>query len=496
RSPGGGRAVGAAPRAEAAPADAPDRGLTGRPSRLGVLRHRHYRRVWVASFGSSIGTWMEAVGLQWLVAQAATAPEWVAAGKPHATLMMAYLAVAQMGPMLALGIPGGLLADRVNRKKLFLVTQGVMMVIAAALTVVAWRGLATPGVLIGLALVHGTALAFNVPAWQVLTPRLVPRAELTRAITLNGMQFNLARAVGPALGGVLMGVWGATALFAINTVSFFGVLLAVALTPDAPAPAREGHPVRQLREAAEFVFLQRGPRAVFVAMVVFAMLSAPLLRMLPLFASDVYHRDETVYGLLLAMMGIGAVLGGLALRWFPAWYPKHHFIPLSMVGGGVSILLFGAMRWMPAGAVMLVLCGVFWLWAFNSSMAAMQMLVPDRMRGRVLAVCNTAVFGAMPLGSVLAGLIGAWAVRHSAIDRGLSVQLGVTTLAGALVLAGIVMLAWRTPEVDGILPGEPGYERAPGLWRGLTAAAHRPARAARARHALATGAEAIEREMR
>lgn len=473
--------------AESGPLDTPagaepgDR--TGAPgSRLGVLRHRDFRNVWLGAMGSSVGGWMEFVGVQWIMAQQTLAPEWVTAGRPSSTIMMGYLAAAQLGPTLLLGLLGGLMADRVNRKSLLLWTQGVMMIIAVGLAAAAFGGWATPTVLLAFAAVHGVALAFNTPAWQVLTPRLVPRAELTRAITLNGVQFNLARVVGPALGGAILSSsesHGAAILFVVNALSFLGVMVAISSTPDAPPPERsdgQGGPWEQTKEAFAFVFHNRGPRAVFFALVLFSALAAPLMRMLPLFVTEVFHAQEKTYGLLLAVMGVGAVLGGLSLRLVPRWYPKHHLIPLSVMLGGVSITLFTLTTSLTAAMAAIFLAGAFWLWSFNSAMAAMQLLVDDRMRGRVMAVCNTAVFGAMPLGSLSAGVIGEVVGGHSA--RGdltdVGVRTGVGLLSGALAVAGLVMLVWRTPEVDGYTAGDPATVRRPGLLNGITGRLHRP----------------------
>jgi MFS family permease len=406
--------------------------------------------------------------------------------------MMGYLAAAALGPTLLLGILGGLAADRVNRKMLLLITQAAMMIIAGMLATASALNMATPLLLLGLALLQGIALAFNTPAWQVLTPRLVPRHELTEAIALNGLQFNLARVVGPALGGVLMAAYGPTVLFVTNTASFLFVLTAIWSTPNAPAPPRTDHSAwRQTAEALRFVFHRRGPRAVFLAMVVFATLAAPLMRMLPLYAHDVYQgheRDplyhlilnvvpassagEFIFGLLMAVMGAGAVVGAILVRRIPYWYPKHHFIPLSILLSGLAITAFSATHALSLACPLLFLAGVFWLWAFNSSFAAMQMLVPDEMRGRVMAVCNTAVFGAMPAGALIAGLIGDALTPRTGPTAGM--QIGVGLLGAVLSVAGIVMLTWRTPEVDALSAHEPTGARRPGLLRGITASAHRP----------------------
>jgi len=448
-------------------------------SALGVLQHGFFRAVWIAAFFSNVGTWMESVGVRWLVAEQTRDP-----------IMAAYLAIAQMSPIFVLGLIGGLTADRVNRKRLLLVTQTALMVIAGVLTVCAAMRWTDPWLLIGISLAQGVTLSFNFPAWQVLTPRLVPREHLTRAIQLNGVQFNLARVVGPALAGLLMAshpTHGVTLLFMLNTLSFLGVLFAVSRTPDAPALTRreEGpdhppHPTAwaAIREAIVFAFGHAGSRAVMLAIVAFSLLAGPLLPMLPLLVVKVYGAKESEYGSLVAVMGVGAVLGGLSLRFVPRWYPRHHFIPLAVTLGGVSILALAACAQLWQALVVMFFCGTFWMWSFNSSMAALQMLVPDRMRGRVMSLSNVVSFGATPVGTMLAGLIAGGVAQRDADGQpsGAGIRIALGMLAAALVCAGAVMLIWRTPEVDGLRPGEPGYERRASLWRGITGLAHRPRR--------------------
>jgi MFS family permease len=454
-------------QAESAAPEAP-------PSRWGVLRHHHFRNVWLAAFTSSVGGWMEIIGMQWVMTLLTTTDEWIDAGKPSATLMMAYLGAAQLGPTLLLGLIGGLVADRVNRKRLLLVTQMILMVIAVFLAVASYYDRLSPTLLILFSIGNGVTMAFNVPAWQVLTPRLVPREELTRAITLNGIQFNLARVIGPGLGGVLMGIYGPTVLFIVNALSFVGILIAIATTPDSPAPRHDGAgPWAQIKEAAAFMFHRRGPFRVFVALVLFSMLAAPLMRMLPLLVKQVYHAQEQTFGTLLSVMGLGAVIGGLSMKLIPAWYPKHHLIPLSITLAGLSITAVAAANTALLAGLALFFCGAFWLWAFNSSISALQLLVDDRMRGRVMALSNTAVFGAMPVGSLLAGWLAEGISGRA--DDAFGTQVAVGALAVVLTISGIVMLIWRTPEVDGIAPGQPGFDRRPGLIAGILAGAHRPA---------------------
>jgi predicted MFS family arabinose efflux permease len=486
-----------------------------RPSRLGVLRHHHYRTIFIAAFGSYLGSWFEFVAIRWIVSQQTKSEAW-----------MGYLAAAQLGPTLILGMFGGLVADSVNRKTLIVVTQVCMMLIALAMAAAVHFGFATPPVLLALMLAHGIAVAFNMPAWQVLTPRLVPRDELSKAITLNGISFNAARVIGPATGGLIMKAFqtaapvavagsalfaadalstpggidggaivevgrgvsrGASALLFFNAITFIGVLMAVLSTPDAPAPAdlrgawkKPGIAWARTREALSWTWSHKGPRAVLIAVVIFAVLATPIMQLMPLMVSEVYGRQEDTFGTLLALMGCGAVAGGFAMKLIPKWYPMHHFIPLSILGAGITILAFSLTNSPRLGIPLMFVIGVFWMWGFNSCAVAIQHLVAEEMRGRVSAVVNSIALGLMPVGTWVASALGHGAehglksVRPEWVHHGSATQLGLASVSAALVVAAVVMLIWRTPEVDGIEPGQPGYDKKPGLWRGITASAHRP----------------------
>jgi len=467
-----------------------------------VLRHKHFRTIWLAAFGSYVGNWFEFVAIGWLLSQETKSEDW-----------MAFRAAAQLCPTLLLGMYGGIVADSVNRRTLIIATQFVMMLIALAMAATVYLGMANKWVLVGLSLAQGIAVAFNTPAWQVLTPRLVPRADLTKAITLSGISFNMARVVGPAFAGVIMrafqgpapaaataaviltaegalpgagSVRGAGVLLLFNACTFIVVMLAVLTTPDAPAPddmrgawRRPSVVWTRSVEAIRWVWVHPGPRAVFLAIVVFALLATPVIQLMPLLVSEVYREKADSYGVLLAIMGVGAVVGGLGMKAVPRWYPMHHFIPTAITFGGIFILAFSLSQDAYWGTFFMFFVGIFWMWGFNSTAAAMQNLVDDSMRGRVSAVTNTIAMGLMPLGTVIAsrsGHAGEWLLRRTApslVHPGTGTQIGLAVVSVILIVAGAVMLTWRTPEVDGLHPGDPGYDRSPGLWRGLTARAHR-----------------------
>ncbi len=286
-------------------------------------------------------------------------------------------------------------------------------------------------------------MAFNTPAWQTPSPRLVPREELPQAIALMGMQFNLARVAGPALAGVLMARWGATLLFTLNALSFVSVMWAVRSTAPAPPASTGAHkPWREVGEALRFVRDHVGARRVMLGLLLLSMLAAPLQRMLPLFVSGVYHAEEATYGVMLSagflplffFVGAGAVLGGLTPGRLPSWYPRHHIIPLALLMSGASMTLYCALT-EPAGGRVPARVGFFWIWAFSSLMTSVQLLTPDAMRGRVLSLFNMAMFGAMPVGSVLSALLGDWLAAQLGGGPGLAVQLGVGVFTLILLLA-------------------------------------------------------------
>ncbi len=451
------------------------------PSRWGVLRYVHYRNIWIASLVSNIGNWMEQMGVQMQVAKIT-----------GDLRMLGTLAAAYLGPILIFGTLGGVVADRVNRRTMLLVTQFLLMLIAGGMAAVSYFGAPPIGHLLGLksdmvasfmvlSILQGSVTAFNMPAWQVLTPRLVPRVELTKAITLNGMQFNGARVLGPVAAGFVMAALGPTPLFIINTLSFLGVLIAITTTPDSPAPARTGQGAwQQVKEAARFIFGGRGPRAVFTAIVLLSLFAAPLVRVLPLYVIDVYRIAEAsadlATGWMMGGLGLGAVLGGFALKLFPDWYPKHHFIPLALAccGGMIAILSFTQALWI--GLPTMIVCGVTWLWAFNQSWSSMQHLVPDAQRGRVMAISNVFFFGFSAVGNLAVGYFGEGLSAFSG-DESWGTQMALRVMGGILLIAGVVMLMWRVPEVDGIPSnrGNPSrtHARARSIREGIMASAHR-----------------------
>src|SRR3989475_9403312 len=301
-----------------------------------VLRHPAFRWIWLGALVSNTGNWMEAVAQSWLVQQQTGSP-----------FMVELLAASEFVPHAVLMLAAGWLADHYNRRKLLLAGQSVMMVLGAVLAVAAHLGWATPWVIIAISFAEGAAWASVTPSWQAVVPALVPRSELPSAIALNSAQFNGARLLGPMIAGALLTAAGAAAVFDINVLSFLGIVMVLGLVrvpaqPLRDAPTRAGVLKKQggVREAVSWALRQPGPRRILLGLFMFALLAAPVQGLLPVYADELLHVGAHGYGALLSCLGAGAIAGALTLARLPATYPRHHLIPLSMLGFALCAMLY------------------------------------------------------------------------------------------------------------------------------------------------------------
>jgi MFS family permease len=419
-----------------------------------VLRHRAFAWIWAASLVTNVGNWMEAVAQSWLVQQQTASP-----------LMVELLAASEFVPHALLLLAAGALADRHDRRKLLLVGQIGMMIFGALLAALTHLGHATPWVVIALAFAEGAAWASVMPAWQALVPTLVPREELPSAIALNSAQFNSARLIGPMLAGALLTATSAAVVFDVNVLSFIGIVLVLGFVrlPQAQRPA-VAHGRGGVGASLRWSLHEPGPRRLLLGLFAFALFAAPVQGLLPSMADEVLKVGAHGYGALLSCFGGGAIAGALTLAQLPRRYPRHHLIPLSTLGFSLCALVYGsAQSALVAGAALLA-GGVFWVWALASSSTAMQLLVPDHLRGRAMSVLALATTGPLPLGH----LLGGW------IAHALGVRAGILLPCAALACFSVWSTWARVPEIDAMKlpPALPRGLRA-AIWEALTAASHK-----------------------
>lgn len=419
-----------------------------------VLRHPAFRWIWAGALVSNVGNWMEAVGQSWLVQQQTASP-----------FMVELLAASEFVPHALLMLSAGWLADHYDRRKLLLAGQSTMMVFGAVLAIAAHMGRATPWFIIAIAFLEGAAWASVTPSWQALVPGLVPRDELPAAIALNSAQFNSARLLGPMLAGALLTAAGAAVVFDINVASFLGIVIVLAVLR---LPVAEDRPAEHISggigPALQWVVHEPGPKRLILGLFAFAMLAAPVQGLLPALADQELHVGAHGYGLLLSCLGFGAIAGALTLGRLPRDYPRHHLIPLSMLAFALCALIYGSARSPLLAGAALSVGGVFWVWSLASSSTAMQLLVPERLRGRAMSVLALATTGPLPLGHLLGGT-----VAHT-----FGIRAGVLAPAGVLALFAAWSTWARVPAIDAMeFPPPPPRGLRASLWEALTAASHR-----------------------
>jgi predicted MFS family arabinose efflux permease len=356
-----------------------------------------FRAFWLAVLASQIGTWMQNAGAAWLMTSLS-----------HSPALVALMQTATSLPTFLLGLPAGALADIVDRRRLLLACQVWMLAAALVLAVLTLLGAMNPALLLALTFAIGVGVALSGPAWQATAPHLVPRSELAGAVALNGVAVNLGRAVGPAVGGLLLAAAGTAAVFFANSLSFVG-LIAVAGFFWHPAPRRRTLPNERLPGAvrAGARYLRHTPelRAVLVRTALFVGGASALFALLPVVARQTLSLSSSGFGLLLGMMGVGAIAGAWQL-------PKlrRRIRPQPLTVGCTAVFAAVLLGLSYAGdvveaSVLLVVAGVAWIGMLTSLNVVAQVGAAPWVRARALAAYLMVFQGGLALGSAGWGLV-------------------------------------------------------------------------------------------
>ena len=276
------------------------------PHMIRALRNHDFRWFWGGNFLSNIGTWMQNVAMGWLVLQLAA--------NNNPAFWLGVVGFASSAPMLAFSLLGGVIADRINRRKLMLVTQSAMMIFAFILWGLTALHRMTLPLLVLISFSTGIAMALNNPSYQALVPQLVPREDLANAIALNAAQFNMSRVVGPTLGGFAMAWFGIQGNFLLNAFSFVAVLVALTRISYPPLyPAERNSMWEDLKEGPALCFERRDLFTLLAMTAVASVLVIPYITFVPLFAKQILHLNERGFGLLMAANGGGAFLAAVTM---------------------------------------------------------------------------------------------------------------------------------------------------------------------------------------
>lgn len=382
----------------ATPAPPPEAPVPAAPAAAGPwspLRLAVFRSLWIAGLASNVGTWMQNVGAAWLMTTLAPTPFWVSLVQAASSL-----------PFFLLAIPAGALADVVDRRRLLLAAQAWLAVSAAALAALALIGAIGPAGLLALTFSIGVGSTFVAPAFLALIPELVPREEIPEAVSLNGISMNLARAAGPAAGGLVVAAAGAGAAFGANALSYLGVIGVLARWRRAPAETRlpPEDLIGAMRAGLRYVRHSAPLRLVLTRVAVFVLPASAVWALLPLYAREQLALGPAGYGGLLAFFGAGAVAAGVGLPRLRARVGPQRVTTLSALGFAAAMLLLGIVPPLPVAAGALALAGAGWLALLTTLSAAAQLVLPAWVRARGLSVYLLVLMGGLALGSAAWGL--------------------------------------------------------------------------------------------
>src|SRR3984893_12610823 len=375
------------------------------PSLWRPLRTPIFRQLLVADVVSDVGTFMQGVGAAWLMVSLGGGPKYVALTQTASTL-----------PFFLLALPAGAIGDIVDRRKLILSTETWMVCAALALAVVTLTGVITPRILLALTFALSAGDAFETPTWRAVLPELVPREDLEAASALNGIEFNIARAVGPALAGVLIATAGVAAAFLVNVASFVGVILVV---------ARWKRPVRKRTAPPETVggatvaairYVRYAPaiRALTLRSGVVMFFACAAFALLPTVAHNVSN-SAIVYGILLGCFGAGAVGGAVVMQRARARWSTEAIASMAVAVLGAMIVATGMVHVLAGLIVVMLVSGAAWLIFISLVSALVQNLAPDWVRARVLAVFMLVSQGGLAAGSAVWGSVAARASVETAL---------------------------------------------------------------------------------
>jgi MFS family permease len=384
-----------------------------------ALKYPNYRLWFMGQLVSLIGTWMQSTAQGFLIYDLT-----------HSAAFLGYVSFASGIPTWVLTLYGGLIADRMSRRHLLIITQTTMMVLASVLAILTFTHAVQPWHIIVLAFILGIANAFDMPGRQSLVAELVDRKDLTNAIALNATMFNLGVVVGPAVAGLVYAWLGPAWCFTINAISYIAVIIALVLmNVSAPLRTARSSRIQEVKEGFNAAFSDQSMRVLFAGLFIFGMFGFGLLILAPAWAVNVLHGDVTTNGLLLSARGIGSLIGGLVLATIASRGYRGKIWSVASLLLPISVVLFGLARWLPLSLTMIGFMGLCLISVVNITNGLIQSKTSDDMRGRVMSIYSLIFIGSQTLGGLLIGQVA---------DR-VSEPVAVFISSGVLAILAVVV---------------------------------------------------------
>jgi MFS family permease len=389
---------------------------------LGPFRHPAFRAIWTANLFSSIGAMVQSVGAAWLMTELTRSHVLVALVQASATI-----------PIMLLGVFAGAIADNYDRRRVMLVAQAAMLAVSALLAALSWADTIGPYGLLAFTLAVGAGTALNAPAWQASVRLQVEPADLPQAISLGAIAFNLARSVGPALGGVLISLWSPALAFALNAVSYVGMVVVLLRWNPPRFDPRKLPMLAAIRDGVAYCARSHPIRKVLLRGFAFGFGAAGYQALLPAIARDRLGGDEIDYGLMLGAFGVSSILIALFVSKWRRRFGAEAVVTAATLAFVAAQAIMAAADGLVSALPATFVAGAGWVAAMTSLNTAMQLRSPERILGRCLSIYQAVTFGGMALGAWGWGLAADW--------RGLPFALH----AAAAWLALTLLLHWLAP---------------------------------------------------
>jgi MFS family permease len=415
---------------------------------LRALRHRNFQLFFSGQLISLIGTWMDNIAEAWLVYRLT-----------GSSLLLGTVAFAGQIPVFLLAPIGGMVADRWNRQRVVIATQASSMVLAGILAVLTLTGRVKVWEVVVLAALMGAVNAFDIPARQAFLVDMVGREDLMNAIALNSSMFNGARVIGPSIAGILVASIGEGWCFAANSISYIAVIVGLLLMQvnRTPVETLRVSPFEHIVEGFRFVWNTGPIRALLLLLGLVSLVAMPYSVLMPIFAAKILHGNARTLGVLMGATGVGALGGALTLASRSGVKGLGRWVAIACASFGTFLILFSLSRWYLLSVVMLVPVGFAMMVQMASSNTLIQAMVPDRLRGRAMAVYSMMFMGMAPIGSFLSG----WSADHIGAQWTLAIG-GVVAIIGAGFFARnlpkIRVEARELIIAQGMAGGEPAQE--------------------------------------
>lgn len=396
-----------------------------------ALKHYNYRLWFFGQMVSLMGTWMQSTAQGYLIYQLTSSP--------------AYLGlVGFVGglPALLFTLFGGVIADRISRRNMMVITQTSMLVLAFILAGLAFTNVVQPWHIIMLAFLLGIANAFDAPARNAFVTELVSREDMTNAIALNSTMFNIGTVVGPSIAGLTYAAFGPAWCFTLNGISFIAVIAALLFMRIKPVAqtSQRATVLADLKEGLRYVFSHSLILSLIGSVGLVSIFGIGMLTLLPAWATDILHGDVTTNGLLVSARGFGSLVSALMLAYLGGRRYRGKLWTIGAFIMPLTLFIFAWIRWLPLSLVALVVVGWGFMMIMNNSNAMMQTQIPDHLRGRVMSVYTLVFFGSMPLGSLFAGSFA------QKFNEPLTVMLGAAVLMALAITAWIFLPGIRRQE--------------------------------------------------